>query len=374
VLHTGFGRAPIDQSLWEKVGIRLSGFVNLEFNLASGRRGERLDHLNSLLVPITGAESSLLVNNNAAAVWLTLNTIADGKEVLVSRGQEVEIGGSFRIPDIIRKSNCELIEVGTTNRTHLRDYEKSISEQTGLILWVHTSNYTVKGFTKSVDIKELVALGKKKRIPVMADLGSGAFFDLKKFGLGDEVTVSDIVSSGVDIITFSGDKLLGGPQAGVILGKSRYIRKIHANPIYRAVRCDKTTIALMEETLRTFLSDGFNQNNLTNSLLQTSREILKSRGQQIVRKISPKTISSLKIELVSSGVEVGSGSLPNVDVESIALKFNPAHIKAAKLAELFRSGQIPVVGYIKGNNFYIDLKAIPENQFQDLITAINRIQ
>jgi L-seryl-tRNA(Ser) seleniumtransferase len=178
----------------------------------------------------------------------------------------------------------------------------------------------------------------------------------------------------VDVITFSGDKLLGGPQAGVILGKSKYIRKIHANPIYRAVRCDKTTIALMEETLRTFLSDGFNQNNLTNSLLQTSQEILKSRGQQIVRKISPQSISSLKIELVSSSVEVGSGSLPNVDVESIALRFNPAHIKAAKLAELFRSGEIPVVGYIKGNNFYIDLKAIPENQFQDLITAINRIQ
>ena len=374
VLHTGFGRAPIDSSIWKKVGERLSGYVNLEFELKSGKRGERLNHIKMFLSVITGAESSLLVNNNAAAVLLALNTLADGKEVLVSRGQEVEIGGSFRIPDIIRKSNCELIEVGTTNRTHLKDYENAISKNTGLILWVHTSNYTVQGFTNSVDIKELVMLGKKKRIPIMADVGSGALYDPKNIGLGDEINVSDVVSLGVDVVTFSGDKLLGGPQSGLIVGKSSFLKQIHSNPIYRAVRCDKTTIALMEETLHTLGDAGYYQSNLTNLLLRSTRKELIQSGNKIITKLSTKVLKILNIDLVESTVEVGSGSMPNITVKSMALCFNPKHIRPSKLAELFRTGEIPVVGYIKGNQFYIDLKAIPTSQYSKLVKAINRIQ
>jgi len=374
VLHTGFGRAPIDFSIWKRIGERLTGYVNLEFDLKSGKRGERLDHIKMFLTAITDAESSLLVNNNAAAVWLALNTLADDKEVLVSRGQEVEIGGSFRIPDIIRKSNCELIEVGTTNRTHLKDYENVINKKTGLILWVHTSNYTVKGFTKSVDIKELAALGKRKRIPVMADLGSGALFNPKNIGLGDEITVSEIVSSGLDVVTFSGDKLLGGPQSGIIVGKTRFLEQMHSNPLYRAVRCDKTTIALLEETLRTYGDEGYNRSNLTNLLLRSTRKELTQSGNQIIKKLSTKVLKTLAIDLVESNVEVGSGSMPNIEVKSMALRFSPKHIKPTKLAALFRTGEVPVVGYIKGNQFYIDLKAIPTRQYSNLVTAINRIQ
>ena len=226
VLHTGFGRAPIKQNILRKVIKRIEGYSNLEFDLETGKRGNRLDHIRDLLNGITGSELGMMVNNNSAAVLLALNTIAENKEVIISRGQQVEIGGSFRIPDIIAKGNCILKEVGTTNRTHLGDYEKSINSQTGLLLWVHTSNYVVKGFTKDVPLTDLVTLGKKKRIPVMVDLGSGALLNLADLNLPHEIIVQDVVKTGADVITFSGDKLLGGPQAGIVVGKNRFVKKM----------------------------------------------------------------------------------------------------------------------------------------------------
>ena len=373
VLHTGFGRAPIQKTRLKNVINRLGGYSNLEFNLETGTRGNRLDHVRGHCAAITGSENSLMVNNNAAAVLLALNTLAEGKEVIISRGQEVEIGGSFRIPDIVRKSNCFLKEVGTTNRTHLNDYKKAINTKTGLILWVHTSNYVVKGFTKEVSLHELVELGKKKHIPVMADLGSGALIKLSKRDLPEEIPVQDVVKSGAVVITFSGDKLLGGPQAGIIVGKNRLLKQMELTPIYRTIRCGKFTIALMEETLRTYRAEEFTKDNLTLLLLSTKRVMLKKRGRKIIQSISTKRKSRLGIALIESTVEAGSGSLPACEIESMALRFYPKNQKISELAYRFRTGKTPVVGYISGNRFFIDLKTILPNQVALLIDVINQV-
>ena len=373
VLHTGFGRAPIQKTRLKNVINRLGGYSNLEFNLETGTRGNRLDHVRDYCAAITGSENSLMVNNNAAAVLLALNTLAEGKEVIISRGQEVEIGGSFRIPDIVRKSNCFLKEVGTTNRTHLNDYKKAINTKTGLILWVHTSNYVVKGFTKEVSLHELVELGKKKHIPVMADLGSGALIKLSKRDLPGEIPVQDVVKSGAVVVTFSGDKLLGGPQAGIIVGKNRLLKRMELNPIYRTIRCGKFTIALMEETLRTYRSEEVTKDNLTLLLLSTKRVMLKKRGRKIIQSISTKRKSRLGIVLIESTVEAGSGSLPACEIESMALRFHPKNQKISELAYRFRTGKTPVVGYISGNRFFIDLKTILPNQVALLIDVINQV-
>ncbi len=367
VLHTGFGRAPQSGKVLRRVAKRLEGFVNLEFDLETGKRGERQHHLELFLRALTGAESGIMVNNNAAAVLLSLNTIADGKEVVVSRGQQVEIGGSFRIPDIIAKSGCKMVEVGTTNRTHLADYESAITEKTGLLLWVHTSNYIVEGFTKEVSLKELVDLGKRKNIPVMADLGSGALIDLHAHGLPADVPVQEVVDANVDVVTFSGDKLLGGPQAGLIIGKSSYLKRIFANPIYRAVRCDKMCVALMEETLRMV------QDNLTHELLTTKVSTLRRRGERIIASLTKKRIRALNIQIIDSHVEAGSGSLPVEALPSIALKFQPKTQKVTDLSRAFRKGTPPVVGYISERAFYVDLKAVLPKQISQFITRIKAI-
>ena len=373
VLHTGLGRAPIGHTVLESVLKRLTGYVNLEFDLPSGNRGERIDHVAPLLSALVGAEDSLVVNNNAAAVLLTLNSLAEGREVIVSRGQEVEIGGSFRIPDVINKSNCTMVEVGTTNRTHLKDYTDAINENTAALLWAHTSNYIVKGFTAEVSLDELVKLGKKHEIPVIADLGSGALLDLQTSGLPAELQVSEVLKKGVDVVTFSGDKLLGGPQAGLITGSKNILNKIHANPIYRAVRCDKFILALLEETLRTYNGNAVNDNNLMLALLSTPREILMKRGQEIFNSLPEETVKELGIELMPSQVEAGSGSLPVADIPSVALCFDPKNLKVTELARRFRTGSEPVIGYIRNHKFHIDLKAIVPDQLPRLIEAINNI-
>ena len=370
VLHTNFGRAPIGKKVLQNVIKKLSGYINLEVDLVTGKRGDRLNHLSDMLAAITNTDGGIIVNNNAAAVLLALNTLAEGKEVIVSRGQEVEIGGSFRIPDIVEKSNCRLVEVGTTNRTHVKDYENAINKNTALLLWVHTSNYIVKGFTKSTTLKELVELGKRKRITVLADLGSGALANLSDRGLLEEITVQETVKSGVAIITFSGDKLLGGPQSGLIIGKNSALKKIKSNPLYRALRCDKFTITLMDETLRTYKSDIVSKDNLSNTLLRTSQKTLRNRADKLFSEIKPSIIKKWKIKVVDSTVEAGSGSLPEEKIESIALEFS-GQIK--QLAKQLRTGINPVVGYIHKDMYYIDFKAILPEQFPELSNAINEI-
>ena len=376
VLHTNMGRAPLGKKVIQNVTKILTGYVNLEVDLQTGKRGNRLDHLSELLGAITNTDGGIIVNNNAAAVLLSLNTFADGKEVIVSRGQEVEIGGSFRIPDVVEKSNCKLVEVGTTNRTNLKDYEKTINKNTALLLWVHTSNYVVKGFTKSVTLKELAELGKRKRIPVIADLGSGALINLSDNGLPEEVTVQEAVKSGVDVVTFSGDKLLGGPQSGVIVGKNSALKKIKSNPLYRALRCDKFTIALMDETLRTYKSDGVSKDNLSNELLQTKRKTLQIHAEKILLAVKPQIRNQWNIKIVESTVEAGSGSLPEEKIPSVALQFLPlttqlSPLTSTKLAQQLRNRSVPIIGYINKGMFYIDLKAVLLEQYPELIKVIN---
>jgi len=373
VLHTGLGRAPMKESNAKQVAKRVSGYTNLEFDLLTGSRGQRQDHVNGLLSALTGAQSTMAVNNNAAAVLLALNELGEGKEVIVSRGQQVEIGGSFRIPDVIKKSGCILKEVGSTNRTHLKDYEKAITKKTGMILWVHTSNYVVRGFTHNVSLSDLVQLGKKKRVPIVADLGSGALVDLSEKGVPKDMLVQDVVKSGVGLVTFSGDKLLGGPQAGLIVGKKTLVRRLKKNPIARAVRCDKWSLAFLEESLRSFDDDGPSKDNLTISLMTASRKALTKRGETILSHLPKKTVDKLGITLVESEVEAGSGSLPEEKLESMAFRFKPKGISASKLATQFRTGETPVVGYIHGNTFYIDLKAVIPGQEKDLAGNISAI-
>ena len=373
VLHTGFGRAPFRGKQLKDLADRLDGYVNLEFDLESGNRGDRQTLIHEQLSSMCGAEAGMVVNNNAAAVFLALNEMAQGGEVICSRGQMVEIGGSFRIPDIIEKSGAILKEVGTTNRTYLKDYEKAISNKTKLILWVHTSNYVVKGFTKDVSLSDLVIFGKKHKIPVMADLGSGALLDMNLLGLADEIPVKSIVNSGPDIISFSGDKLLGGPQSGLMVGRKKWVNACKKNPLYRVLRCDKVTIGLLEETLRSYRSQSFSKDNLSLTMLTTSRKVLKNRGQKVLDSLQKKTIKDLGILLVDSEVEAGSGSLPDDKIESASLSFSPKNGKAKDLAKAFRCGSVPVVGYIQKNTFYIDLKSVLPNQIKRLSSAIQEV-
>ena len=373
VLHTGFGRAPFTGKTFREISNRLDGYVNLEFNLVSGKRGDRQDHLRKHISSICNSESALVVNNNAAAVMLSINEIANNGEVIVSRGQLVEIGGSFRVPEIIEKSGAHLKEVGTTNRTHLKDYINAITKKTKLLLWVHTSNYVVKGFTKSISLADLVKLGKKHKIPVMIDWGSGSFLNMKTLGIADEIPVNLIMKNNPDLMTFSGDKLIGGPQSGIIVGSKKIIKKIQSNTLYRILRSDKITIALLEEVLRSYNVNNFSDKNVSLKMLSTKRNVLKKRGQAILSLIDNKKIKSLRINLIESYVEAGSGSLPEDKIESMALSFNPKQTSVEKLSFQLRTCNHGVVGYISKNLFFIDLKAVFQSQLKKIAISINSL-
>ena len=373
VLHTGFGRAPFQSKFLKKIASRMEGYVNLEFDLYSGKRGDRQLHIQDHISSICGSESSLCVNNNASAVMLALNEMANRGEVIVSRGQLVEIGGSFRIPDIIEKSGAILKEIGTTNRTHLSDYKKAITKKTKLILWVHTSNYVVKGFTHSVPLSDLIALGKKNRIPVMVDWGSGAMLDMKKLGLANEIPIRSIMKDKPDIITFSGDKLIGGPQSGLVVGNKKWINALKKNSLYRVLRCDKITIGILEEVLRSYRSNSFTKNNIALKMLTTPRSTLLKRGVKILDFQTKKKNKDFGIKLENSKVEAGSGSLPEELIDSIAISFSSKISQPNELAKRFRLGNIPVVGYINSNKFYIDLKAVLPGQVLKLAKAIKEL-
>ncbi len=373
VLHTGFGRAPFSSKNLKSIAKKMEGYVNLEFNLNDGKRGDRQEHVREVLSAVCESESSLVVNNNAAAVMLAINGIAKGGEVIVSRGELVEIGGSFRIPDIINASGAILKEIGTTNRTHNKDYINAINKKTKLILTVHTSNYIVKGFTKSVRLAELVSLGDKYNIPVMADWGSGSLLKNISKDTDLDIPISQLMKDKPDIVTFSGDKLIGGPQSGIVVGKKNIIRTLQKNTLYRTFRPDKLTIGLLEETLRSYRSTSFSKDNLSLKMLKTSRNTLKKRGEKIISLIKKNIIKDLGISLVPSLVEAGSGSLPEKNIKSMALIFNPKIIKCSMLAKKLRIGEIPVVGFIKENRFYVDLKAVLPSQLMKLAQAINSI-
>ena len=371
VLHTGLGRSPIDKAILNSAIDKIYPYSNLEFNIFNNKRGERNNHISYLINSMLSCEASIIVNNNAAAVLLALNTLSDNKEVIISRGELVEIGGSFRIPDVIKKANCKMVEVGTTNKTHLKDFKNSINDKTGLIMIAHTSNYKVVGFTESVLIKDLVELGKKKKIPVFLDLGSGAMINYDKYGLPEEKLIQEYIKMGVDLVSFSGDKLLGGIQSGIICGKKKLVRQLHDNSMYRALRCDKMTISIMEGILRTYIrGDDINKYNLAFQLLVRTRLDLEKNAKKILRKIDKKIIDEYNIKYIKSYVQAGSGSLPIENIDSIALTFQSKKKKPTIISSKFRLSNNPTIGYIKGNKFHIDLKAIPNDQINILIDTI----
>lgn len=371
VIHTNLGRAVLSESALQAVNMAASGYSNLELNLDTGRRGSRYAPLEDILAELTGAEAALVVNNNASAVLLALGTMARGREVIVSRGQLVEIGGSFRIPDVMAQSGAHLVEVGTTNKTYPGDYRAVVNENTGLLLNVHTSNYRIVGFTRETSVKELVAVGQEKGIPVMSDLGSGSLVDLSKFGLSYEPTVQETVAAGADIVTFSGDKLLGGPQAGIIVGKQEYIAKMKKNPLTRAIRIDKFTVSALEATLREYLDPARAVVNIpTLRMLAATPRDLRPRAEALMDKLTALTLPGVEFNMVETVSRVGGGAMPLADLPSVAVEILPHHVEPSKLASRLRSNIPAVIGRIHNDRLLLDMRTVQDNDIEMLVEAV----
>jgi L-seryl-tRNA(Ser) seleniumtransferase len=359
ILHTNLGRALLPQSAIEAVCRAGTSAVNLEYDLAVGERGRREQVIEELLVDLTGAEAATVVNNNAAAVLLALNTLASGKEVIVSRGELIEIGGAFRIPEIMARSGAVLREVGTTNRTHAADYERAITGNTGLLLKVHTSNYRVVGFVADVGLADLVAIGKNHAVPVMEDLGSGALVDLSQYGLPKEPVVAERISLGADIVTFSGDKVLGGPQAGLVVGTSTCVNQLSRNPLHRALRCGKLTIAALEATLRLYRESATLAEDLpTMRMFMRPLAEMETVGRQVMPALGEALGPGFRLSLQDSTSQVGSGALPTEEIPTKAIAVEHDGMGANHVAERFRLARPPIIGRIKDDRFLLDLRTI----------------
>lgn len=373
VLHTNLGRSLLSDEIKEQVWSVASSYSNLELNLQTGKRGSRYSHVVDIIKFLTGAEDALVVNNNAAAVLLVLGSMAKNKEVIVSRGQLVEIGGSFRVPDVMEQSGAKLVDVGTTNKTHLWDYEKAIGEDTAALLKVHTSNYKILGFTEEVDLKDLVALGKRNNIPVIEDLGSGVLVNLQKYGLTYEPTVQESVALGVDIVTFSGDKLLGGPQAGIIVGSKKWIDQMKKNPLTRAFRIDKLTMAALEATLKLYLNEDEMLNKIpTLKMLTETKESIGKRAEKLYGILKDSN-TNFNIEIKDDYSQVGGGSLPleKLPTKVITIKHNS--ISAGRLEESLRGNSIPIITRIQEEQLVLDLRTIREKDFHIINKALQEI-
>ena len=371
VLHTNLGRAVLSEKALNNVIAVSKGYSTLEYDLEAGKRGKRHTHTKRVLKQLTGAEDALIVNNNAAAVFLSLNTIARDREVIVSRGELVEIGGSFRIPDVMAASGATLREVGTTNKTHPYDYSRAINEKTGLLLKVHQSNYKLIGFTQDVSIEELAELGNKHGIPVMYDMGSGCLIDLKPYGIHTEPSVQEIMRSGADLVTFSGDKLLGGPQGGIIVGKKELIEKIQKNPLARAVRVDKMTIAAFEATLMEYMDPEYALQNIpVLRMLFQAPKTIKIRAQKIMLQLR-KQVTDAEIRLIQDSSKAGGGSLPDAEFETYAVALKPEHISVNDLEARLRDSSPPVIARIKDNALILDARTIQGEDIRELVRVVS---
>ncbi len=368
VIHTNLGRSLISEEVIDNVKDIACNYSNLEYNLEEGQRGSRYSHIEDIITRVTGAESALVVNNNAAAVMLVLSTIANDKEVVVSRGELVEIGGSFRVPDVMEQSGAKLVDVGTTNKTHPSDYRDAIGEDTAALLKVHTSNYRILGFTSSVDLKELVNIGKAKDIPVIEDIGSGVLIDLSKYGLQYEPTVQASLDAGIDIVTFSGDKLLGGAQAGIIVGKKKYIDKMKKNPLTRAIRVDKFTISTLEATLRLYLNEEEAMKKIpTLRMISIPIEELDEKAHKLYNMIKENINiddNKLQINIVDEISQVGGGSMPLEKIPTKAIEIYQKDNQISSLERKLRALNTPIITRIYKNKMYIDLRTIKERDFR----------
>lgn len=364
VLHTNLGRAVLSENAIKAVTETARGYSNLELDLATGERGSRYAHVEQLLCKLTGAEAALVVNNNAAAVMLALGALASGREVVVSRGQLVEIGGAFRIPDVMVQSGCTLREVGTTNKTHLRDYAGAINDNTALLLKVHTSNYRVVGFTSEVSLAELVTLGNEHGIPVVEDLGSGFLIDLESYGVGDEPTVQASITQGAHVVTFSGDKLLGGPQAGIIVGRKDLITAMKKHPLTRAVRIDKLTLAALEATLREYLDETMVRKTVpTLNMLTCSSEEITQKASELELALKrvfsgPDLMETAQISLSADFSQVGGGAMPLLDIPTTVVKVHPLRVSVGKWAEKLRKAELPIIVRVGDNSLILDPRTL----------------
>ncbi|MDP2166996.1 MAG: L-seryl-tRNA(Sec) selenium transferase [Thermodesulfovibrionales bacterium] len=370
VIHTNLGRAALSERAIENIRNTASSYSNLEYDLASGKRGKRYSHLKRLLREVTGAEDGIAVNNNAGAVLLCLSAFSRGKEAIVSRGELVEIGGSFRIPDVMAQSGAVLREVGATNKTHLYDYENAINENTALILKVHRSNYRVTGFAEDVPVSALSGLAGKHSIPVMHDLGSGCLIDLKPYGIHDEPTVGEALREGADIVTFSGDKLLGGPQAGIIVGKKEYIERVQKNPLLRALRIDKLTLSALEATLMEYIDEEKAKIRIpVLRMLLEEPERIKARAKKIADGIR-RHVKAEAIEVLEDFSQAGGGALPGVNLRTFVVSIKSKGLAPNKMEERLRLGRPPVIGRIKEERFLLDARTVQDEEVKTLIGCL----
>lgn len=404
ILHTNLGRAVIGKAHMEQVGRIATGYSNLEYNLEEGKRGERYSHFEELLCKVTGGEAAMAVNNNAAAVMLILNALGKGQEVVVSRGELVEIGGKFRIPDVMEISGAKLKEIGTTNKTHLRDYEEAISENTGVLLKVHTSNYRILGFTTSVSMEELVPLGNKYDIPVVEDLGSGVLVDISKYGLAYEPTVQDALRNGADVVCFSGDKLLGGPQAGIVVGKKKYIDKMKQSQLTRALRIDKFTAAALEAVLQEYLSEEKavkhipvlrmmtktldevtrDAQDLMKMLLNDGNHKIKEESEDVKARLEKDIEEGIEegiqeelqwyIRLGSCESQIGGGSLPLERIPSMGIVLKHGNLSTARVEIKLRALEVPIICRIINDEILLDVRTIDKDDFALLVTQLLSIE
>ncbi len=371
VLHTNLGRAPLAASALQAVGDVSRGYSTLEYDLALGKRGERHVHVEELLCRLTGAESALAVNNNAGAVLLALSALAGGKSALVSRGELIEIGGSFRIPEIMAAGGVRLVEVGATNKTHLKDFARAIGPDTALILKVHTSNYRILGFTAAVTGEELAALGRERGLPVLEDLGSGLLLDLTTLGLPREPTVRETLATGIDLVTFSGDKLLGGPQAGLIAGRKELVDRLKQHPLARALRLDKMTLAALEATLRLYLDPlRALQEVPTLRLLAITTEEVQRRCLELLPQLQAAAGERAEFEIIASTSTVGGGAMPLAELPGFAIAVTPHRLSLQQLADRLRCGDPPVIARVQDQRLLLDPRTLLPGEEELLVAAL----
>lgn len=373
ILHTGLGRALLSVEAREAIQEAIKGYCTLAADIETGRRGNRDAHVEGLLCELTGAEAATIVNNNAAATVLILNTLARGKEVIVSRGQLVEIGGSFRMPEVMESSGAIMREVGTTNKTHLRDYAAAINENTGAIMRVHHSNYRIVGFSEEPSVEKLSKLAQEHNVPLIDDLGSGALVDLSEYGLEAEPLVRDSIRAGVDVACFSGDKLIGGPQSGIIVGKASVVEKIRKNPLKRALRVGKLTLAGMEATMRLFFNlERLKEEHPVYRMFSLKIEELEKRGKKVIRKLQAELADKAEISLEDGGSQVGSGSVPVETIPTKLLQVKPVSLSAESLVKRLRYNNPPVFARIHKDAVLLDLRTIQEDEDELVIDALRK--